>query len=116
LPRFKLALLLGLLIVAKLRLLLEVASLMLCRGEIETGLLILVVKMKVLSLILIVIALHVVLLLKLGLVHLVALVAASPGNARVPVHLKRGQGLLALVDWVHHELVDLPVDEQVLTA
>lgn len=55
---------------------------------------------------------HVWLLLLNGLYLIVELARASPRNTCESMHLQGGDGLLRLVDWVHHVLVDLPIDEQ----
>jgi hypothetical protein len=55
----------------------------------------------------------------LRLVHLSSLQnirTSSPGNALVLVHLQRCECLLVLVDGVHHELVDLPIDKQMCST
>ena len=39
--------------------------------------------------------------------------APSPRYACISVHLERCDGLFVLVDWIHHELIDLSIDEDV---
>jgi len=58
-------------------------------------------------------------LLKRSLVHLgtlVLVVASSPWNSGIAMHLETGECLLALVYGIHHELVDLSVDKQMCSA
>jgi hypothetical protein len=42
--------------------------------------------------------------------------ASSPGHAHELVHLERVDGLLGFVDGVHHVLVDLAIDKDMLSV